>query len=106
VPSPDVVAIFGPTGIGKTAVAIELAGILRSKGEDPVAVSVDSIQVYRELPILTGAADAEERTALEHRLIGNVSVADQYDVATHAKLAHAEIDGLRAVGRRPIADGT
>jgi tRNA dimethylallyltransferase len=105
VPSPDVVAIFGPTGIGKTAVAIELAGSLRATGEDPVAVSVDSMQVYRELPILTGAADAAERAALEHRLIGNVSVADQYDVATHSKLAHAEIDSLRAEGRRPIVVG-
>lgn len=102
---PDVVALFGPTGIGKTAVAIELAKLLRANGEDPVAVSVDSMQVYRELPILTGAADADERAALEHRLIGNVSVADQYDVATHAKLAHAEIDELRAEGRRPIVVG-
>lgn len=104
-PSPDVVAIFGPTGIGKTAVAISLAELLRERGEDPVAVSVDSMQVYRELPILTGAADAEERAALEHRLIGNVSVADQYDVATHAKLAHAEIDALLNEGRRPIVVG-
>jgi tRNA dimethylallyltransferase len=103
--SPDVVAIFGPTGIGKTAVAISLAEILRERGEDPVAVSVDSMQVYRELPILTGAANAGERAALEHRLIGNVSVADQYDVATHAKLAHAEIDSLRGNGRRPIVVG-
>ncbi|MBJ7458014.1 MAG: tRNA (adenosine(37)-N6)-dimethylallyltransferase MiaA [Thermoleophilaceae bacterium] len=104
-PEPSVVAIFGPTGIGKTAVAIELAKLLRERGEDPVAVSVDSMQVYRELPILTGAADAGERAALEHRLIGNVSVADQYDVATHAKLAHAEIDALRADNRRPIVVG-
>ncbi|MBJ7353806.1 MAG: tRNA (adenosine(37)-N6)-dimethylallyltransferase MiaA [Thermoleophilaceae bacterium] len=104
-PSPDVVAIFGPTGIGKTSIAIALAELLREGGEDPVAVSVDSMQVYRELPILTGAADAEERAALEHRLIGNVSVADQYDVATHAKLAHAEIDQLRGEGRRPIVVG-
>lgn len=104
-PSPDVVAIFGPTGIGKTSIAIELAELLRANGEDPVAVSVDSMQVYRELPILTGAVDAEERSALEHRLIGNVSVADQYDVATHAKLAHAEIDSLRDEDRRPIVVG-
>lgn len=103
--APDVVAIFGPTGIGKTAVAIALAGRLRERGEDPVAVSVDSMQVYRELPILTGAADAEERAALEHRLLGHVSVADNYDVATHAKLAHAEIDQLREEGRRPIVVG-
>jgi tRNA dimethylallyltransferase len=105
VTAPAVVAIFGPTGIGKTSVAIALAELLRERGEDPVAVSADSMQVYRELPILTGAADADERGALEHRLIGNVSVADQYDVATHAKLAHAEIDALRAEGRRPIVVG-
>jgi tRNA dimethylallyltransferase len=105
VAGPPVVAIFGPTAIGKTAVAIALAEILRSHGEDPVAVSVDSMQVYRELPVLTGAADADERSALEHRLIGHVSVADAYDVATHARLAHAEIDQLRAEGRRPIVVG-
>jgi tRNA dimethylallyltransferase len=105
VPSPDVLAIFGPTGIGKTAVAIALAEALRAQGEDPVAVSVDSMQVYRELPVLTGAADAEERAALEHRLVGHVSVADQYDVATHARFAHGEIDALRAEGRRPIVVG-
>lgn len=103
--APDVVALFGPTAVGKTAVAIELAELLRQRGEDPVAVSVDSMQVYRELPIITGAADHLEQNALEHRLVGHVSVADKYDVATHAKLAHAEIDQLRAQGRRPIVLG-
>lgn len=103
--APTVIAIFGPTAIGKTQVAIEVAELLRARGEDPVAVSVDSMQVYRELPILTGAADAQQRAALEHRLIGHVSVADSYDVATHARLAHTEIDNLRAEGRRPIVVG-
>ncbi len=102
---PDVIAIFGPTGIGKTAVAVALAAQLRQHGEDPVAVSVDSMQVYRELPILTGAPDHAQSSELEHRLVGHVSVADNYDVATHARLAHAEIDQLRADGRRPIVVG-
>jgi tRNA dimethylallyltransferase len=102
---PAVVALFGPTGLGKTVIAIELAKILRERGEDPVAVSVDSMQVYRELPILTGVADADERAELEHRLIGHVSVADSYDVAKHAKLAHDEIDELRSEGRRVIVVG-
>lgn len=103
--SASVIALFGPTGLGKTSIAIELAEILRQQGENPVAVSVDSMQVYRELPILTGAADAEERASLEHRLIGHVSVADSYDVAKHAQLAHAEIDQLRAEERRVIVVG-
>lgn len=103
--APAVLAIFGPTAIGKTAIAISIAELLRARGEDPVAVSVDSMQVYRELPILTGVADAEQRAQLEHRLIGHVSVADTYDVAKHAKLAHKEIDDLRSEGRRPIVVG-
>lgn len=102
---PAVVAIFGPTAIGKTAIAIELAERLRARGEDPVAVSVDSMQVYRELPIVTGAPTAEEQARLEHRLVGVVSVADSYDVASHAAAAHREIDQLRAERRRPIVVG-
>ncbi|MGB3952591.1 MAG: tRNA (adenosine(37)-N6)-dimethylallyltransferase MiaA [Solirubrobacterales bacterium] len=103
--APAVVAIFGPTGIGKTSIAIALADSLRSRGEDPVAVSVDSMQVYREIPIITGAPTARQRAALEHRLTGSVSVADRYDVATHAAAAHREIDQLRSERRRPIVVG-
>jgi tRNA dimethylallyltransferase len=103
--APDVIAIFGPTGLGKTAIAIELAEILRDRGESPVAVSVDSMQVYRELPILTGVATFEEQQQLEHRLVGHVSVMENYDVARHAKLAHAEIDALREQGFTPIVVG-
>ena len=65
-----VIAVFGPTGVGKTAVAIALAERLRAHGEDPVAVSADALQVYRGLETLTGAASAEEQARLEHRLVG------------------------------------
>ena len=65
-------AIFGPTGVGKTGVAIAVAERLRERGEDPVAVSCDAIQVYRGLETLSGAASAEERERLEHRLVGFV----------------------------------
>ena len=67
--APDVLAIFGPTGVGKTAVAIALARRLRARGEDPVAVSADALQVYAGLPILTGAPTAAEQRELEHRLM-------------------------------------
>ena len=49
-----VLAIFGPTGVGKTAVAIATADRLRERGEDPVAVSCDALQVYRGLETLSG----------------------------------------------------
>ena len=64
----EVLAIFGPTAVGKTGVAIEVAELLRERGEDPVAVSCDALQVYRGLEVLTAAPSAAERERLEHRL--------------------------------------
>jgi tRNA dimethylallyltransferase len=100
-----VIAIFGPTGVGKTAVAIELAERLRERGEDPVAISADALQVYRGLEILTGVASAEEQERLEHRLVSFVPVTETFSAGQFAELAHAEIDGALAAGRRPIVVG-
>jgi tRNA dimethylallyltransferase len=99
------IAIFGPTGVGKTAVAIALGDELRGRGEDPVAVSADALQIYQGLEILTGAADAADQQRLEHRLISFVPVSESFSAGRYAQLAHAEIDGLRAQGRRPIIVG-
>ena len=101
----QVIAVFGPTGIGKTAVAIALAERLRARGEDPVAVSADSMQLYQGLPILTGAADALQQAQLEHRLLGFVPVDETYSAGAFAQRAHEEIDGLIAQHRRPIVVG-
>jgi tRNA dimethylallyltransferase len=100
-----VVALFGPTGVGKTAVALALAEHLRARGEDPVAVSADALQVYRGLEILTGAPTEVERARLEHRLVAVVPVHRSFSVAQYAALAHAEIDALLAEGRRPLVVG-
>jgi len=100
-----VIAVFGPTGVGKTAVAIALAARLRERGEDPVAVSADAMQVYAGLPILTGAADAHEQALLEHRLLGFVPVDQTYSAGAFAQHAHATVDALLEEGRRPIVVG-
>ena len=100
-----VIALFGPTGIGKTAVAIALAERLRGEGEDPVAISADALQVYRGLEILSGAASAEERAALEHRLVSFVPVSETFSAGRFAALAREEIDAALAAGRRPIVVG-
>ena len=102
---PQVIALFGPTGVGKTDVAIALAQRLRAAGEDPVAVSADALQVYSGLSVLTGAADAEARARLEHRLLDFLPVDATFSAGQYAELAHAEIDGLLAAGRRPIVVG-
>jgi tRNA dimethylallyltransferase len=100
-----VTALFGPTGVGKTAVALELADRLRERGEDPVAISCDALQVYRGLGALTGAATASEQERLEHRLIGFVPVTEPFSVGDYMPRAHAEIDTALAAGRRPILVG-
>jgi tRNA dimethylallyltransferase len=102
---PAVIAVFGPTGVGKTAVAVALAERLRARGEDPVAISADALQVYAGLPILTGAAGAAERARLEHRLLGFVPIGEPYSAGAYAEAAHAEIDRALAGGRRPIVVG-
>jgi tRNA dimethylallyltransferase len=105
VPPATVIALFGPTGVGKTAVAIALADRLRSEGEDPVAVSADALQIYRGLETLTGAATAADQERLEHRLLSIAGVDAAFSAGEYARLAHAEIDGLLAAGRRPIVVG-
>ena len=105
-PPSEVIALFGPTGVGKTAVAVALAERLRAEyGEDPVAVSADALQVYRGLEVLTGVAGAGERARLEHRLLSFLPVDARFSAGQYAELAHAEIDGLVAAGRRPIVLG-
>lgn len=101
----QVLAIFGPTAVGKTGVAIAVAERLRAAGDDPVAVSCDAIQVYRGLEIISGAASAEEQQRLEHRLLGIVPVDGEFSAGRFANLAHAEIDQLVAEGRTPILVG-
>lgn len=103
--SADVIAIFGPTGVGKTGVAIELAEMLRARGEEPVAISCDALQVYEGLETLTGAATAAQRKRLEHRLVGFVPVTEPFSVGNYMPLAHAEVDAALAAGRMPIVVG-
>ena len=105
IPANGVLALFGPTGVGKTAVALGLAERLRAAGGEPVAVSADALQVYDGLPILTGAATAAERAVLEHRLVGIVPVTESFSAGRFAQLAHAEIDALLARGATPIVVG-
>jgi tRNA dimethylallyltransferase len=101
----NVVAIFGPTGVGKTGVAIALAELLREREEDPVAINCDALQIYEGLKVLTGAATVEEQEKLEHKLLSFVPITSDFSIGDYMPLAHAEIDAALGAGRRPIVVG-
>jgi tRNA dimethylallyltransferase len=103
--SREIIALFGPTGVGKTTIAIALAARLRERGERPVAVSADALALYEGIELLTAAPTALERAALEHRLVSCVPLNERVSVARYARLAHAEIDALLEQGVTPIVVG-
>jgi tRNA dimethylallyltransferase len=100
-----VLAIFGPTGVGKTGVAVELAGLLRERSEDPVAINCDALQVYEGLDVLTGTASAAEQEVLPHELLGFVQVTEDFSIHEYMPRAHQAIDEALAAGRTPIVVG-
>ena len=99
------IALFGPTAVGKTDVAVALAAGLRERGQRPVAVSADALQVYAGLELLTGVASAAQQRLLEHRLVSFLPVDARFSVAEYAALAHAQIDELLQDGATPIVIG-
>jgi tRNA dimethylallyltransferase len=101
----EVIALFGPTGVGKTSIAIALADRMRSAGESPVAVSCDALQVYAGLETLTGAATDAERSRLDHRLTSFLPVDATFSAGQYAELAHTQIDDLLDNRQRPIVVG-
>jgi tRNA dimethylallyltransferase len=101
----SLVAIFGPTAVGKTEIAIELADLLSQRSERAVAVSADAFQVYEGLDTLTAKPTPEQQARLEHRLVSFVPVSETFSVAQFADRAHVEIDTLLEESRRPLVVG-
>lgn len=100
------IAIFGPTAVGKTAIAVEVARELAAvHGRQAIAIGADALQVYAELPLLTAQPSPAERAALPHELVGFLPVRESWDVARHAERAHALIDAALQRGEVPIVVG-
>lgn len=85
-PQKTLVVITGPTGVGKTAVAIRLA---RDLGTE--IVSADSRQIFRDIPIGTAAPTADELAAVRHHFVGILALDDYYSAAQF------EVDALRVI---------
>jgi tRNA dimethylallyltransferase len=97
---PDAILIAGPTASGKSALALALAERLGG-----IVINADSMQVYRDLRILTARPAPEEEARVAHRLYGHVDAAETYSVGRWLADAQAALAHARRLGRVPIFAG-
>jgi len=97
---PPVVALFGATALGKSDVALELAGLL---GADILVA--DSMQAYAGLPILTNQPGAEARSRARYHLVAWATPQEEVSVARFSRRAHTVVDELLAAGTPVVVEG-
>ncbi len=95
-----VVLIAGPTASGKSALALRLAGRLGG-----AIVNADSMQVYRDLRVITARPSREEETRAPHRLYGQVDAAENYSVGRWCRDVAGVLAACASGGRTPILVG-
>ncbi len=98
--SPKIVVICGPTGVGKTGFAVELA---RRFGAE--IVGADSMQIYRRMDIGTAKPTAEEQAAVRHHLVDILEPDQPFDAAAYARAADTLLAELAARGVPPFVVG-
>jgi len=95
-----VVLLAGPTGVGKTSLAIRLAKHLGAE-----IINADSMQVYRFMDIGTAKPTPEERIEVAHHLLDVVTPNEPFDAARYMEMARPVIDTLHTSGRLPLVVG-
>ncbi len=97
---PPIILLAGPTAVGKTELALELALHL-----DTEIVNADSMQVYRFMDIGTAKPTQEERARVVHHLLDVARPDEAFDAARYAELAQPVLEALRSRGRVPLIVG-
>jgi tRNA dimethylallyltransferase len=96
----DAVLIAGPTASGKSALAMALAEAFGG-----AVINADSMQVYRELRVLTARPAAADEARVPHRLYGHVPIAERYSAGRYMAEARDALVEMRAAGVLPIFTG-
>ncbi len=96
----DIIAIVGPTAVGKTAFSIELAGQINGE-----VINGDATQIYRELNIGSAKVTSDEMNGIVHHLIDIKNPDEQYTVADFQRDARAKIAEIQSRGKVPILCG-
>lgn len=97
---PATLFLAGPTGSGKSAVAVELAEMLGAE-----IVGSDAYQVYRELPILTAAPSPEDRARVPHHMVSIIPARMPWDATEHYHRAMRCVEDIHARGKTAIVTG-
>jgi tRNA dimethylallyltransferase len=95
-----VIVVAGPTASGKSALALAIAEAFGG-----TVINADSMQVYRELPVLTAQPSAADRVLAPHVLYGVLPAAERCTAGRWRELALSEIAAARAKGRLPVVTG-
>src|SRR5262245_42481670 len=99
-PKGNAIFVAGPTGVGKSAVALCLAQLMRGE-----IISVDSMQVYRALDIGTAKPTQAEQSSVRHHLIDVVELNTPFDAAKFVHHAQQAVKEVQARGHVPIFCG-
>lgn len=97
---PKIVIVCGPTGVGKTSFAIELAK--RFGGE---VVGADSMQIYRQMDIGTAKPTPEEKAAIFHHMVDIVDPDEDFDAAAYGRCARLSVEQLLTAKLLPFVVG-
>lgn len=95
-----IIAVAGPTAVGKTKFAIEIARAFNGE-----IVSCDSMQIYKYMDIGSAKPSPEERAAVPHYLVDTVDPRESFSVARYQKMARSAIESILARGRLPVVSG-
>lgn len=95
-----IIAICGPTGVGKTQVSLKLAEKFRGE-----IINFDSQQIYKELTKGTAKPLVEERMGIPHHLFDEISIFDEFNAARYVELADQKVLEITKRGNLPILVG-
>ena len=102
---PNLIAVVGPTGAGKSALAIDIAKHIIAKGGRAEIINSDSMQFYKGMDIGTAKLNPEERQGITHHLFDFLEITDESTAAEYQKIARPLIINLQGDGITPILVG-
>lgn len=95
-----ILAVFGPTAVGKTTISLDLAKCFNGE-----IISCDSMQIYRGMDIGSAKPSKEEQESVPHHLIDIVNPGEDFSVAKYYEYAASAIDDISGRGNLPILSG-